>query len=129
MPRPAKVVLTSQRGAPDQRDARPRRWRHLRANAALAEVTGVDPEADQSSRRGRCRRRPGRWVGEHRQAGSVGHVVYVDGLSVGDVGEADALRPCPGEGGFIAITVAVDATTGQAGSTAEVSAAVSPDDP
>ena len=41
--------------------------------------------------------------------------VYVDGLAVGDIGESTlGDRLVLGEGGFISITVAVDATTGRA---------------
>ena len=59
----------------------------------------------------------------------VGHV-YVDGLSVGDVGESTlSERLVLGEGGFIAITVAVDVTTGRAVSTPEVSGRGFSDDP
>ncbi|MBC7304958.1 MAG: ribonuclease J, partial [Nocardia sp.] len=50
----------------------------------------------------------------------VGHV-YVDGLSVGDVGESTLSdRLVLGEGGFISITIVIDSTTGKAVSTPEV---------
>jgi ribonuclease J len=56
--------------------------------------------------------------------------VYVDGLSVGDVGESTLSdRLVLGEGGFISITVAVDATTGKAVSAPEVSGRGFSDDP
>ena len=59
----------------------------------------------------------------------VGHV-YVDGLSVGDVGESTLSdRLILGEGGFISISVAVDATTGRAVSAPEVSGRGFSDDP
>jgi ribonuclease J len=59
----------------------------------------------------------------------VGYV-YVDGLSVGDVGESTLSdRLVLGEGGFISISVAVDATTGRAVSTPEVSGRGFSDDP
>ena len=42
-------------------------------------------------------------------------VLHVDGLSVGDVGESTLSdRLVLGEGGFISITVAVEAATGRA---------------
>ena len=42
----------------------------------------------------------------------VGHV-YVDGLSVGDVGESTLSdRLVLGEGGFISITIVIDSNTG-----------------
>ena len=41
--------------------------------------------------------------------------VYVDGLSVGDIGESTLSdRLVLGEGGFVQITVAVDSATGRA---------------
>jgi ribonuclease J len=56
--------------------------------------------------------------------------VYVDGLSVGDVGESTLSdRLVLGEGGFISITVAVDSSTGKAVSTPEVSGRGFSDDP
>ncbi|HEY0452336.1 ribonuclease J [Actinophytocola sp.] len=88
-------------------------WRHLRANAALAVATGV-PAANV------VLAEDGVVVdlidGRARITGrvEVGHV-YVDGLSVGDVGESTLSdRLILGEGGFIAITVAVDSNTGRA---------------
>jgi ribonuclease J len=83
-------------------------WRHLRANASLAIATGVVPD--------RVLIAPDGVVvdmidGKIMQAGSVPvGQVYVDGLSVGDVNESTLSdRLVLGEGGFIAITVAVDA--------------------
>jgi ribonuclease J len=59
----------------------------------------------------------------------VGHV-YVDGLSVGDVGESTLSdRLILGEGGFIAITVAVDSNTGRALGPPTVSGRGFSDDP
>jgi ribonuclease J len=59
----------------------------------------------------------------------VGHV-YVDGLSVGDVGESTLSdRLVLGEGGFISITVAVDSTTGRAMSSPTISGRGFSDDP
>jgi ribonuclease J len=103
-------------------------WRHLRANAALATATGV-PE------RNVVLAEDGVVVdlidGRARITGrvEVGHV-YVDGLSVGDVGESTLSdRLILGEGGFIAITVAVDTTTGRAVTAPTVSGRGFSDDP
>lgn len=103
-------------------------WKHLRANGELAVRTGVAPENvviaedgvvvdlvdGKASRTGRV---------------EVGHV-YVDGLSVGDVGESTLSdRLVLGEGGFIAITVAVDTSTGRAVTRPTVSGRGFSDDP
>jgi ribonuclease J len=103
-------------------------WRHLRANAELAVRTGVardrvvlaedgvvvDLVDGVASITGRV---------------EVGHV-YVDGLSVGDVGESTLSdRLILGEGGFIAISVAVDSATGRAVTTPTVSGRGFSDDP
>ena len=88
-------------------------WRHLRANAALAIRTGVPPQHVVIAEDGVV---VDLIDGVATITGrvEVGHV-YVDGLSVGDVGESTLSdRLVLGEGGFIAITVAVDKTTGRA---------------
>ncbi|ONM47797.1 ribonuclease J [Nocardia donostiensis] len=103
-------------------------WRHLRANAALAVATGVPEERVMLAEDGvvvdlvdGIATIVGRFP--------VGHV-YVDGLSVGDVGESTLSdRLVLGEGGFISITVAVDETTGKAVSTPELSGRGFSDDP
>jgi ribonuclease J len=103
-------------------------WKHLRANADLAVRTGVAPEnvviaedgvvVDLVDGRARITGRV-----------EVGHV-YVDGLSVGDVSESTLSdRLILGEGGFIAINVAVDSTTGRAVSAPTVSGRGFSDDP
>ncbi|MFI9817191.1 ribonuclease J [Saccharothrix variisporea] len=103
-------------------------WRHLRANAALAVATGVSPDSVVIAEDG---------VVVDLVDGSaaisgrveVGHV-YVDGLSVGDVGESTLSdRLVLGEGGFIAITVAVDSNTGRAVAPPTVSGRGFSDDP
>ncbi|WP_415040953.1 ribonuclease J [Gordonia sp. (in: high G+C Gram-positive bacteria)] len=95
-------------------------WRHLRANAALAEATGVDPDRIVLAEDGVVVDMVD-GLAEIVGRVPVGHV-YVDGLSVGDVGESTlSERLVLGEGGFIAITVAVDAATGKPVSTPEVS--------
>ena len=103
-------------------------WRHLRANSALAVRTGV-PEARVV-------------IAEDGvvvdlvdgRAEIVGRVevgqVYVDGLSVGDVGESTLSdRLILGEGGFIAITLMVVAATGRAVAPPTISGRGFSDDP
>jgi len=87
-------------------------WRHLRANADLARLSGVPSEniviADD-----------GVVVdladGVARIVGKVPcGFVYVDGTSVGDITEASLKdRRILGEEGFISIVVAIDASTGR----------------
>ncbi|MQA07203.1 MAG: RNase J family beta-CASP ribonuclease [Pseudonocardiaceae bacterium] len=87
-------------------------WRHLRANAELATLTGVPPERVVIAEDGVV---VDMVDGKARITGrvEVGHV-YVDGLSVGDVGESTLSdRLILGEGGFIAINVAVAHSTGR----------------
>ncbi|MGV9969720.1 ribonuclease J [Nocardia beijingensis] len=103
-------------------------WRHLRANAALAVATGVPQERVVLAEDGVV---VDLVDGIASVVGRVpvGHV-YVDGLSVGDVGESTLSdRLVLGEGGFIAITVAIDETTGKAVSTPELSGRGFSDDP
>jgi ribonuclease J len=103
-------------------------WKHLRANGELAIRTGVaadnvviaedgvvvDLVDGKATRTGRV---------------EVGHV-YVDGLSVGDVGESTLSdRLVLGEGGFISISVAVDSSTGRPVSSPTVSGRGFSDDP
>ncbi|WP_084350857.1 ribonuclease J [Millisia brevis] len=102
-------------------------WRHLRANAALAKATGVPEERVVLAENGVV---VDMIDGRARIVGRVpvGHV-YVDGLSVGDVGESTLSdRLVLGEGGFIAISVAVDGS-GRAVTTPEVSGRGFSDDP
>ncbi|GAA3758694.1 ribonuclease J [Salinactinospora qingdaonensis] len=87
-------------------------WRHLRAHAQLATLTGV-PENRV------CIAEDGVVVDLYQgQARIVGAVpagyVYVDGTSVGDVTESALKdRRILGEEGFISVIVAVDSTTGK----------------
>ncbi|MRH89810.1 RNase J family beta-CASP ribonuclease [Nocardia sp. SYP-A9097] len=103
-------------------------WRHLRANAALAVATGVPEERVMLAENGVV-------VDLVDGIASItGRVpvgqVYVDGLSVGDVGESTLSdRLVLGEGGFISITVAVDSTTGKAISAPDVTGRGFSDDP
>ncbi|WP_434440261.1 ribonuclease J [Lentzea sp. E54] len=88
-------------------------WRHLRANAALAVATGVAEDHVVIAEDGVV---VDLIDGKAAVSGRVvvGHV-YVDGLSVGDVGESTLSdRLVLGEGGFISISVAIDRTTGRA---------------
>jgi ribonuclease J len=103
-------------------------WRHLRANAALAIATGVPADSVVLAEDGVV---VDLVDGRARVSGrvEVGHV-YVDGLSVGDVGESTLSdRLILGEGGFIAITVAVDSNTGRALGPPTVSGRGFSDDP
>jgi ribonuclease J len=103
-------------------------WRHLRANADLAVATGVPRDRVALAEDGVVVDLVG---GVATLAGrvEVGHV-YVDGLSVGDVGESTLSdRLILGEGGFIAITVAVQSTSGRAVTPPTVSGRGFSDDP
>ncbi|GAA2001448.1 ribonuclease J [Nakamurella flavida] len=88
-------------------------WRHLRAQAKLAVLTGVPSD--------RVILAPDGTVVDliDGRARISGHIpvgmVYVDGNAVGDVGETTLSdRLVLGEGGFISITVAIDSHTGRA---------------
>ncbi len=87
-------------------------YRHLRANAALAQDTGVPPERTILADNGT--------VVDLRngQASVVGQLdlgfVYVDGSTVGEITDADLKdRRILGEEGFISVIVVVDAATGK----------------
>ncbi len=102
-------------------------WRHLRSNAALAIKTGVPEENVVLAEDGVVVD----LVDGH--ASVTGRVevgrVYVDGLSVGDIGESTlGDRLVLGEGGFIAITIAIDAN-GRAVAAPTVSGRGFSDDP
>ncbi len=103
-------------------------WRHLVANAELAVQTGVPAESVVIAEDGVVVDLvDGRATIVGRV--EVGHV-YVDGLSVGDVGETTLTdRITLGEGGFIAITVAVEGATGRAVASPTVSGRGFSDDP
>ena len=87
-------------------------WRHLKAHAELAALTGVPDENIVIAEdgvvvdlvRGRA------FVAGKVQCGYV----YVDGLSVGEVTEASLKdRRILGEEGFVSVVVVVDSTTGK----------------
>ena len=103
-------------------------WRHLRANAALAVATGVAEDHVVIAEDGVV---VDLVDGKAAVSGRVvvGHV-YVDGLSVGDVGESTLSdRLVLGEGGFISISVAIDRTTGRAVTSPTISGRGFSDDP
>ena len=103
-------------------------WRHLRANAALAIATGVPEERVVLAEDGVVVDLVD-GLAEIVGRVPVGHV-YVDGLSVGDVGDSTLSdRLVLGEGGFIAITIVVDENSGRAVSTPEVNGRGFSDDP
>ncbi|RJQ82910.1 ribonuclease J [Pseudonocardiaceae bacterium YIM PH 21723] len=103
-------------------------WRHLRANADLAALTGVDPKNVVIAENGVVVDLLD-GVASIKGRVEVGQV-YVDGLSVGDVGESTLSdRLVLGEGGFIAITVAVEASTGRAVTSPTISGRGFSDDP
>ena len=103
-------------------------WRHLRANGELAVRTGVAEENVVIAEDGVV---VDLVDGKATATGrvEVGHV-YVDGMSVGDVGESTLSdRLVLGEGGFISISVAVETATGRAVTTPRVSGRGFSDDP
>jgi ribonuclease J len=87
-------------------------WRHLRAHARLAELTGVPHENVVIAEDGIVVDLVG---GRAAIAGAVpcGYV-YVDGLSVGEVTESSLKdRRILGDEGFVSVVVVVDSTTGK----------------
>jgi ribonuclease J len=103
-------------------------WRHLRANAALAVRTGVPEKRVVIAEDGVV---VDLVDGRAEITGrvEVGQV-YVDGLSVGDVGDSTLSdRLILGEGGFIAITVMIVASTGRAVAPPTISGRGFSDDP
>ncbi|MFE3189938.1 ribonuclease J [Nocardia sp. NPDC059240] len=103
-------------------------WRHLRANGALAAATGVPEDRVILAENGVVVDLVD-GIATITGRVPVGQV-YVDGLSVGDVGESTLSdRLVLGEGGFISINVAIDSATGKAVSTPEVTGRGFSDDP
>ncbi|GAB2550593.1 ribonuclease J [Nocardia heshunensis] len=103
-------------------------WRHLRANGALAAATGVPEDRVILAENGVVVDLVD-GIATITGRVPVGQV-YVDGLSVGDVGESTLSdRLVLGEGGFISINVAIDSSTGKAVSTPEVTGRGFSDDP
>jgi ribonuclease J len=103
-------------------------WRHLRAHAKLAELTGVPADRVVLAEDGTV---VDLVDGVASITGKVDcGYVYVDGLAVGDVGEESLKdRRILGDEGFIAITVVVDSVTGKVNGTPLVSGRGFSDDP
>jgi ribonuclease J len=103
-------------------------WRHLRAHAAIARSTGLPDERIMLAEDGTVvDLRAGR-------AAIVGRIpvgyVYVDGLAVGDIGDAALKdRRILGEEGFLSILVAVDLQAGKVVFGPEITARGFTDDP
>jgi ribonuclease J len=103
-------------------------WRHLRAHAAIARSTGLPDERIMLAEEGTVvDLRAGR-------AAIVGRIpvgyVYVDGLAVGDIGDAALKdRRILGEEGFLSILVAVDLQAGKVVFGPEITARGFTDDP
>ena len=96
-------------------------WRHLRAHARLAELTGIAPKNVVIAEDGVVVDLAG------RQAKVVGKVpcgyVYVDGLSVGEVTETSLKdRRILGEEGFLSVVIVVNSTTGKLAATPAIHA-------
>jgi ribonuclease J len=86
-------------------------WRHLRANAALAAKTGVPQESIMLAENGVS---VDLVAGNARIAGAVSvGKMFVDGLVLGDVGDATLGERLILSSGFIAVTVVVRRNTGQ----------------
>jgi ribonuclease J len=103
-------------------------WRHLRAHAAIARSTGLPDERIMLAPDGTVVDLVG---GVARIVGTipVGYV-YVDGLAVGDIGDAALKdRRILGDEGFISILVAVDVDAGKVVFGPEITARGFTDDP
>jgi ribonuclease J len=103
-------------------------WRHIRAHAAIAESTGIPPERIMLAEDGTV---VDLAAGLATIVGKI-HVgyVYVDGLEVGDIGDATLKdRRILGEEGFLSILVAVDLEAGKVVFGPEITARGFSDDP
>ena len=103
-------------------------WRHLRAHAAIARSTGIPDERIMLAEDGTV---VDLVDGLARISGHipVGYV-YVDGLEVGDVGDATLKdRRILGEEGFLSILVAVDLEAGKVVHGPEITSRGFSDDP
>ncbi|TNY34828.1 ribonuclease J [Thermomonospora catenispora] len=87
-------------------------WRHLKANARLAELTGVPKENIVIAEDGVV---VDLVNGQAKIVGAVpAGYVYVDGLSVGEITETSLKdRRILGEEGFVSVVVGVDSSTGK----------------
>lgn len=93
-------------------------WRHLRANAALAASTGVDPDKIMLAENGVS---VDLVAGTASIAGAVPvGKMFVDGLITGDVGDATLGERLILSSGFIAITVVVHRDTGRPAAPAQL---------
>jgi ribonuclease J len=103
-------------------------WRHLRAHAAIARSTGLADERIMLAEDGTV---VDLHAGVARVVGTIPvGFVYVDGLSVGDIGDAALKdRRILGEEGFISILVAVDLQAGKVVFGPEITARGFTDDP
>lgn len=103
-------------------------WRHLRAHARLAVLTGVPADRVVLAEDGVV---VDLVDGRASITGKVDcGYVYVDGLAVGDVGEESLKdRRILGDEGFIAITIVVDSVTGKVASPPHVSGRGFTDEP
>ncbi len=103
-------------------------WRHLRAQARLAVLTGVPEDRVVLAPNGTV---VDLVAGKARVSGHVEvGMVYVDGNAVGDVGDNTLSdRLVLGEGGFISITVAIDKHNGRAVASPTISGRGFSDDP
>ncbi|MGL4257451.1 MAG: ribonuclease J [Microbacterium sp.] len=96
-------------------------YRHLMANARLAQDTGIDPERTILAENGTVIDLKD---GDARVVGQLDlGFVYVDGSTVGEITDADLKdRRILGEEGFISVIVVVDASTGKVISGPEIHA-------
>jgi ribonuclease J len=94
-------------------------WRHLRAHAELAVLTGVARDNIVLAEDGLA---VDLVDGKARVVGAVpAGYVYVDGLAVGDVGEASLKdRRILGGEGFVTVVVVVDSVTGKVAAGPEI---------
>jgi ribonuclease J len=103
-------------------------WRHLRAHAAIGRSMGLTDDRIMLAEDGTC---VDLQDGVARVSGRI-HVgyVYVDGLEVGDIGDATLKdRRILGEEGFLSILVAVDLDGGKVVFGPEITARGFSDDP
>jgi ribonuclease J len=93
-------------------------WRHLRANAALAASTGVDPGSIMLAENGVS---VDLVAGKASIAGAVEvGKMFVDGLITGDVGDATLGERLILSSGFISVTVVVHRGTGRPAAPAQL---------
>jgi ribonuclease J len=87
-------------------------WRHLKAHAELAALTGVPPESIVIAEDGVV---VDLIDGKAAVSGKIScGYVYVDGLSVGEVTDASLKdRLILGDEGFVSVVIAIDSTTGK----------------